>query len=102
VAEPESPNVWGWAVGIVGVLASVIALLWKTSRTDKDAQLAAQAGEIKEHQERERAYWKEREAAQEFRIRQTAAMEGLSASFKELVREVAEIKTVVHRDGARP
>jgi hypothetical protein len=73
--ENDPPNLLAWAGAAIGTLASAVALLWRLSRSDKDAVVLAQAERIKAAEERERQYIADREAAMESNIRQAQAQE---------------------------
>src|SRR5690349_2133823 len=96
MAEGDSPpSLWPYVVGVVGTLSAAVALLWRSSRTDADARIAAQAEQIKEHQARERESWKDREAAAEARIRMAAAMEALAVAQRDVISRLERIESGV-------
>jgi flagellar biosynthesis component FlhA len=96
LAEESAPGPLTYG-SIVTALALFIALLWKSSRGDKDATIAAQAAEIKDHQERERQSWKDREAAAESRIRMAAAMEEMARNQRDFQREFGDRLAQIER-----
>lgn len=71
--------------GLLAVAAAVVGL-WKTSRTDKDAQLAAKDAMLKDAAERERTHIAERGQWVEIQLRSSKAMEVMASRLDALER----------------